>query len=140
MKRLIYALMALLGFGMVGCEGEDRAAPEYGCPYVNFNLKARVVDEAGEPIPGIEVRLNNDWGKLAESDNLGEIDALGSTFPGNQYEIIFKDVDGAENGGEFETLVLDITDKVEQTAEGEGSWYAGDYKAELGDVTLTRKE
>lgn len=140
MKRLIYALMALLGFGMAGCDGIDRAAPEYGCPYVNFNLKARVVDEAGEPIPGIEVRLNNDWGKLAESDNLGEIDALGSTFPGNQYEIVFKDVDGAENGGEFETLVLDITDKVEQTAEGEGSWYAGDYKAELGDVTLTRKE
>jgi len=132
--------MALLGFGMVGCEGEDRAAPEYGCPYVNFNLKARVVDEAGEPIPGIEVRLNNDWGKLAESDNLGEIDALGSTFPGNQYEIVFKDVDGEANGGEFETLVLDITDKVEQTAEGVGSWYAGDYKAELGDVTLTRKE
>ena len=132
--------MALLGFGMVGCEGEDRAAPEYGCPHVNFHLKARVVDEAGEPIPGIEVRLNNDWGKLVESDNLGEIDALGSTFPGNQYEIVFKDVDGTENGGEFETLVLDITDKVEQTAEGEGSWYAGDYKAELGDVTLTRKE
>ena len=129
-----------MGFGMAGCDGIDRAAPEYGCPYVNFNLKARVVDEAGEPIPGIEVRLNNDWGKLAESDNLGEIDALGSTFPGNQYEIVFKDVDGAENGGEFETLVLDITDKVEQTAEGEGSWYAGDYKAELGDVTLTRKE
>lgn len=140
MKRLIYALMALLGFGMAGCDGIDRAAPEYGCPYVNFNLKARVVDEAGEPIPGIEVRLNNDWGKLAESDNLGEIDALGSTFPGNQYEIVFKDVDGAENGGEFETLVLDITDKVEQIAEGEGSWYEGDYKAELGDVTLTRKE
>lgn len=140
MKRLIYALMALLGFGMAGCDGIDRAAPEYGCPYVNFNLKARVVDEAGEPIPGIEVRLNNEWGKLAESDNLGEIDALGSTFPGNQYEIVFKDVDGEANGGEFETLVLDITDKVEQTAEGEGSWYEGDYKAELGDVTLTRKE
>ncbi len=140
MKRLIYALLALLGFGMVGCDDIDRGAPEYGCPHVNFQLKARVVDEAGEPIPGIEVRLNNDWGKLAESDNLGEIDALGSAYPGGSYELVFKDVDGEANGGEFETLVLDITDKVEQTAEGEGSWYAGDYKAELGDVTLTRKE
>ena len=32
---------------------------EYGCPTVNFSLKARVVDEAGNPIQGIEVRTED---------------------------------------------------------------------------------
>ena len=37
-------------------------------------------------------------------------------------------------------MTLDITDKVEQTADGSGSWYDGSFKAELGDVTMKLKE
>ena len=32
---------------------------EYGTPNVHFSLKARVVDEAGVPIQGIEVRTED---------------------------------------------------------------------------------
>ena len=55
MKKLIYFLMALLGFGAVGCE--EFGAAEYGCPNVDFRATARVVDEAGEPIEGIRVGI-----------------------------------------------------------------------------------
>lgn len=138
MKKLIYLLLALLGFGAVSCEeiGED-ARVEYGCPHVNFSLKARVVNQMGEPIEGIKVRV--DWIEEYTDPN-GEIDVNVSVFTGSQNMVRFEDVDGEANGGEFETLTLDITDKVEQTEDGSGSWYDGAFKAELGDVTMTLKE
>jgi len=138
MKKLIYMLMALLGFGAVSCGeiGED-VAGEYGCPHVNFSLRARVVDEAGEPIAGIMVRV--DW--IEEyTDEEGEVSVNDSVFTGSQYMVRFEDVDGVENGGEFESLTLDIAEKVEQTADGSGSWYDGAFKAELGDVTMILKK
>lgn len=138
MKRLIYMLMALVGFGAVSCEEiTEEVAGEYGVPHVNFSLKARVVDEAGEPIEGIKVRV--DWVEEYTNQD-GEISINGSVFTGSQNRVRFEDVDGEENGGEFETLTLDITDKVEQTADGSGSWYDGAFKAELGDVTMKLKK
>lgn len=138
MKRLIYMLMALMGFGAVACEEVNSdVAGEYGVPHVTFSLKARVVDEVGEPIEGIKVSAN--WIE-GYTNHDGEININGSVFTGSQYRVTFEDVDGEENGGEFETLVLDITDQVEQTADGSGSWNDGAFKAELGDVTMKLKE
>jgi hypothetical protein len=49
------------------------------------------------------------------------------------------DVDGEENGGEFEELVQSINvnhdNKIE---EGDGSWYRGCYEVKVGDVVLYR--
>lgn len=138
MKRVIYMLMALMGFGAVACEEVNSdVAGEYGVPHVTFSLKARVVDEAGEPIEGIKVSAN--WIEGYTNQD-GEININGSVFTGSQYRVTFEDVDGEANGGEFETLTLDITDQVEQTADGSGSWNDGAFKAELGDVTMKLKE
>lgn len=137
MKKLIYLLMTLLGFGAVSCEQiTEEVAAEYGVPHVNFSLKARVVDEAGEPIEGIKVRV--DWVEEYTNQD-GEISINDSVYTWSINRVRFEDVDGEENGGEFETLTLDITDKVEKTEDGYGGWYDGAYKAELGDVTLTLK-
>ena len=141
MKRFIYFLLALLGVSAVSCDNDwfDVVA-EYGCPHMNFSLKARVIDEAGNPIEGIEVQTRNgDFYMDNFSDAEGNIDLNVSMWPDTNIDLVFTDVDGAENGGEFETLNLNIADKVEQVAEGSGSWYEGDYKAELGDVTMTLK-
>lgn len=151
MKRLIYFLMALLGFGASGCTAtiedkipiDDDVVAEYGCPHVTFQLSARVVDEAGTPIKGIEVYcegapLSYDNNASDAEGNIHIEDAF--LWPGAQNEIEFIDPDGAENGGEFATLKLDISDKIEQVESGEGNWYEGSYKAELGDVTMKLKE
>lgn len=141
MKRLIYLLLALLGFGSAGCE-EMIGVCEYGVPHASFNLKARVVDEAGNPIQGIEVRTKEGGGfedRTGVADYLGNIDAHGSIWPGSQYEVVFEDIDGELNGGEFETLELDIRDKVEQTKDGDGNWNDGSYSADLGDVIMKLK-
>ena len=142
MKRFIYFLFALLGFGAVACDNGsmDDVVAEYGCPHINFSLKARVVDEAGKPIEGIEVQTkNNDFYTDNYSDAEGNIDLNVSMWPDTNIDLVFTDVDGVENGGEFEALELNIADKVEQVKEGSGSWYEGGYKADLGDVVMTLK-
>ena len=116
---------------------------EYGCPTVSFSLKARVVDEAGNPIQGIEVRTE-DGGRFEYntgfSDYEGNIDAYGGYFwPGAQNQMQFIDVDGEANGGEFETLTVKIENLI-QTEEGDGNWYEGAYTADMGTVTMKLKE
>ena len=139
MKRLIYILLGLLGLS--SCEHFIDAA-EYGVPNVSFSLKARVVDEAGVPIQGIEVRTEE--GDIFEyntgfSDYQGYIDARGRFWPGTEHgKVQFIDIDGEANGGEFETLTLQI-ENVTQTEEG-SSWYKGAYTADLGTVTMKLKE
>ena len=139
MKRLIYILLGLLGF--TSCE--HFGSVEYGCPNVSFSLKARVVDEAGVPIQGIEVRTD-EGGRFEYntgfSDYQGYIDARGSFWPGTQDgKVQFIDIDGEANGGEFETLTVDIQNAT-QTEEGSGGWYEGAYAADLGTVTMKLKE
>ena len=145
MKKLIYFLMALMGFGAAGCE---ESAAEYGCPNVNFRVTARVVDEAGEPIEGIRVGIyHEEWdggyacgdfeNRTGYTDYQGCIDAYGSPFSVPE-KLVFEDVDGEANGGEFETQIIDVVG-VEQTEEGSGHWYGGAYEVHIGDVVMTHK-
>lgn len=148
MKRFIYYLMALLGFGAQGCDKLENAfggeeVCMYGTPIVEFHLSARVVDKDGNPIQGIEVRPNSGipcLNKTGFSDYLGVINAYyhDTGFAGDIHEVIFYDVDGVANGGEFAKLKLDISDKVTKIEEGDG-WNQGSYKADIGDVVLTLK-
>lgn len=139
MKRILNYLLGLLGVGAASCI----PVAMYGTPHVEFSLSARVIDEAGNPIQGIEVRTKSGQPfdhNTGIADYLGNIEAVsGSMWPDEQYEVVFLDVDGEYNGGEFESLELDISGKVKQTKKGDGDWYQGSYKAELGDVTLTLK-
>ena len=141
MKRFIYFLLALIGFGAGACDNDwGDPVPEYGCPHMNFSFKARVIDEAGKPIEGIEVQTRNgDFYMDNHSDADGNIDLNVGMWPDTNIDVIFTDVDGELNGGEFETLELNISDKVEKVKEGDGHWYQGEYAADLGDVMMTLK-
>lgn len=148
MKRFIYFLMALLGFGATACddlnldnlnpEWEDQVA-EYGCPYVNFSLKARVADEQGKAIADIEVSTMQGT-IVGYSDEQGYVDGTVGMFPGEYNVLRFEDVDGELNGGEFEPLVLNIEEYVEQEEAGSDSWYGGGFRADLKDVTMKLKQ
>ncbi|MBO5901050.1 MAG: radical SAM-associated putative lipoprotein [Alistipes sp.] len=140
MKKLLYMLLALLGISATGC-----MRVEYGTPHVHFNLKARVVDEAGKPIEGIEARVKVDWGdhytpfdnRTGVTNYLGEIDAHTGNMHSMDHTIIFIDPDGEANGGKFESKTVDISDHIVQTDEGDGNWDNGSYVAEIGDVVMT---
>lgn len=142
MKKLLYMLLALLGVSATGC---DFGVMEYGVPHVHFNLKARVVDEAGKPIEGIEARVKNGHNnyetpfenRTGVTNYLGEIDAHTSIISIIEHDIIFIDPDGEANGGKFESKTVDISDYIVQTDEGDGNWDNGSYVAEIGDVVMT---
>jgi len=53
--------------------------------------------------------------------------------------INFMDIDGEDNGGWFESLSIDVSDKVVKVENGEG-WNNGKYDVTLDDVTLELKE
>ena len=142
MKKLLYMLLALLGISATGC---DFMRVEYGVPHVHFNLKARVVDEAGKPIEGIEARVKQGWGdydmpfenRTGVTNYLGEIDAHTANAHSMDHTIVFLDPDGEANGGKFETKEVDIREYIVQTDEGDGGWDNGSYVAEIGDVVMT---
>ena len=53
--------------------------------------------------------------------------------------LLFTDIDGVENGGEFETLTVDLNTLPEtKVAEGDGGWYGGKYEV-TADVKLKEK-
>lgn len=196
MKRVIYILMALLGFSLSGCDfdttvdkhsddtptndnqadgdsqtGDDDGKNDdnndnnnddnihdmpvaYGTPHVYFTAKARVVDSLGNPIPGIEMQAvardevgfedGNNY-----SDTEGNIETVSikwwltdetSWWARNSHAFVFTDLDGVENGGDFETIEVDVTDLIIQTGEGDDNWYMGSYEADLGDVELSLKQ
>lgn len=149
MKRFIYYLMTLLGFGVQGCDNIDNPfgggeVCMYGTPVVEFHLSARVIDKDGNPIQGIEVRPKSGaqcLNRTGFSDYLGVINAYyhDTGFAGDIHEVIFYDVDGEANGGEFAQLKLDISDKVTKVEEGDG-WNQGSFKADIGDVVLSLRE
>ena len=141
MKRLLYLLLGLLGISATGC---DFMRVEYGSPHVHFNLKARVIDEAGKPIEGIEARVKVGSGdhntpfdnRTGVTNYLGEIDAHTSSMFSMDHTIIFLDPDGEANGGKFESKTVDISEHIVQTDEGDGNWDNGSYVAEIGDVVM----
>ena len=136
MKRIIYFLLTLLGFGAVACESQNLV--EYGCPYADFHVSARVVDSEHNPIAGIEVSQNN-YTKYGLTDAEGNIsfDYQGMSLD----TILFTDVDGEANGGEFESVEMNYNDydhMLKRISKGEG-WYSGEFELNLGDVELKLK-
>lgn len=142
--------MALLGFG-VSCNSDDKPLDDgigdevamYAALYVEFHLSARVVDEGGEPIEGVEVYGDGQpldyYSEGSDADGNVNISCPWQWFD-RPCVVEFVDTDGEANGGEFESLELDITDRVEETLFTYDSWSVSGYKAELGDVTLNKKD
>lgn len=134
MKKLIYFLLTLLGFGAVSCE---RPMLEYGCPTADYHVSARVVDSEGNSIAGIKVGgyYYGEVFGVSDADGVVDINYRG----GSIRKITFTDVDGAENGGEFSKVEFDrdyLNRKKEKVEDGEG-WYEGKFNIELGDVVMT---
>lgn len=138
MKRLIYLLMTMLGFGVAGCEHWLGVA-EYGCPHVDFKLSARVVDESGEPIQGIHVYPAGYTfpGREGYTDYRGEIGANTHIEPYRQVKIVFEDVDGEYNRGVWQSRTIDITSQIDPPQVADKWGYSGSCFLELGDVVLS---
>ena len=154
-KSLIGSLLALLGFQSCDpstiFDGPDMYGPgpvEYGCPTAVFKFKGEATDEQGKPVPGIRIAVfpRGEEDEYSHRDTLftgkdGKVDTvLTYSWPDTDGIMVkFEDVDGAENGS-FKTKELKgkaVT--IEQTQEGDGRWFEGEFTI-TAKAVLEKKE
>ncbi|MCF6366951.1 MAG: radical SAM-associated putative lipoprotein [Bacteroidales bacterium] len=88
----------------------------YGMPVdMEYQKTVRTVNEKNEAIPGLQVQLTNNGNRILEevtgADGTINYSDLSENFE-NDYKVIINDIDGEENGGFFETKVVDIVDSL----------------------------
>ena len=145
-RSFVLAILGLLGFA--SCDGViDIGGIKcmYGQPHADFKALGSVKDEAGKPVEGIRVSIAQKGLYTAERDANDTVytDAKGaflvskSVFSGPEsVSIVFEDVDGVENGGEFRTT--EANPDVVQTKKGDKAWYGGAFEVKA-DVKMKKK-
>lgn len=147
-EKILKFLLVLLGFGAAACEEKNLDA--YGCPAVEFSLKARVTDNANRPVKGIRAQaasytayygheyyeFDSNGESYSDSDGNTVIEAKIYSFDAPPYSIKvgFEDVDGAENGGEFTPKEVEVQ-VTESDKISSGAWIKS-YSADLGNIVL----
>ena len=134
MRKSIFCIFALALLALVGCEEKHE-------PYYVLTVVGTVVDEAGEPIQGIHAYPEGgDFeGRDGYTDYLGKFGGHAHLAPRNQWTMIFEDVDGDYNGGEYEMLTVDISQKVTAPIAPDEWGYSGSGYVELGTIVLKKK-
>ena len=152
-KTLYGFLMTVLGFS--SCDSiNDIIEPrmEYGQPYAEFKIVGEVKSQSGKPLKGIRVTVNprnsDEHGRyysdtlFTDSDGKYSKARLKHTWPDELKDavITFEDIDGTENGGEFESVILKKGNfTVERVKKGSGNWDSGGYLV-TADATMTEKK
>lgn len=139
MKReLRLLLISLLGFPTAcDSEKENNHQEMYGTPRIDFTVSGTVTDAAGTPIPGIEVDAIGRQTSLTDANGRYTITGEGVIDQGH---VLFKDIDGEENGGLFMERKLDVKfTEEERTREGDGAWDCGSFAREGVDVVLDKE-
>ena len=145
-RLLCTLLLGVLGF--TSCEKEDEIGDTpaaYGTPTADYIFEGVVTDQAGNPIKGIEVQIDGFFERGTLRTLKHETAADGTYFTNIYKEcgfvrsITYTDVDGEENGGEFESLTIKPDDMEKlKLRDGEG-WYGGVFKLSA-EVKLKNKE
>lgn len=133
MRKSIFCIFALALLTLVGCEEKHE-------PYYVLSVYGTVVDEAGEPIQGIHAYPEGgDFaGREGYTNYEGKFGGYAHLAPCNRWVIRFEDVDGEHNRGEYESLSVDITDKVTPPIKPDEWGYTGSSLVNIGTIVLKR--
>lgn len=150
MKTLIIQLIKIaLGFLGVAMVDSCVAKAEYGSPHADFEAKGVVTDEEGKGIQGIRVVISAEYPNpvfepitdTLWTNHNGEY-VTGESYIDDYFaykdsvKLEFEDVDGQENGGEFQKVSIEVP--VFKVKDGDGNWYYGAYEAGA-NVTMIKK-
>ena len=147
MKDLIIKLFKIT-IGLLGIEMINSCV-EYGCPHADFEAKGVVTDVEGKRIQGIRVVISAEYPNpvfepitdTLWTNHNGEY-VTGKSYIDDDFaykdsvKLEFEDVDGQENGGEFQKV--SIEGPVFKVKDGDGKWYDGAYEAGA-NVTMIKK-
>lgn len=143
-SKILKFLMVALGFGTyTSCDGPDMygcpmPAPEYGCPYAEYNFDVDVVDSDNDaPIEGIRVSVIEKYSEqytdtlavgLTQPD--GKVRLQVGRMPTDKHTLVADDVDGEANGS-FDSASVVVSTSESDYTNGDGSWYAGQATTEV---------
>ena len=127
MKNLINKLIRLLCvsvIGMLGFSSCEEHSDEYGTPITTFRYWGTVTDEAGNPIEGINVIMSGNIlgmpnvklkteSYMFDEETCVFYTGIFSSSDTHIETIDFVDVDGEENGGDFQSVTITPQDMVE---------------------------
>jgi len=151
-KQLAAAVLGLLGFA--SCDRIGFGLAMYGEPHADFRALGTVSDEAGHPLEGIRVAIRqhlhfantanvvydqNDWyvDDTLYTDDKGAYLLTRNIFSSpNDVTVVFEDIDGEENGGEFASFQAEP--EVKRIKKGDNSWYGGAFEVKA-DAILKKK-
>ena len=118
--------------------GYDDMVCMYGTPVVEFSVKGKVVDSEGNPIPGIEISHDYSGHKVYTlEDGSFDYTSEDNGFEMETVTLEFTDIDGEENGGDFQSQEVPVP--VQQTEPGDGAWNNGKFEAENVEIVLAKK-
>ena len=124
---ILASVLALLGFSC----GDGGMATEYGSPYANFEVKGKVKDTKGNPIPNAQIRIHNidqekHWyySDTVYSSASGEFIWKKTDFPFQNFKFITEDMDDDSNGGQFAADTTIVTFDSKDFVGGE-RWFSG---------------
>jgi len=137
-------ILLLLGLSSVAYTSCDYGVPasKYGMPHGKYELKGTVTDkETSKPIPNIQVVRQ--YGDTIYTDVDGKYaypNPSSNFYIDSEFYIKFEDIDGEENGGEFETKEMDIKfTEADRVEKGDGDWYKGKF-AKTVNIELEHKK
>ncbi len=123
----------LVSLGFAGTASCEVIRCEYGTPTMDYAVSGKVVNQESAPIAGIQVSSldHTEQAVLTAEDGSFIISGTGMSAL-----LMFEDIDGAENGGEFADRIEKIS--VQQVKKGDGNWYMDKYEAK--DVVIKMEE
>lgn len=149
LRWLFVTILSVLGFS--ACGGDDDDGPSstpsaYGTPTATYIYRGTVTDEEGNPIKDIDVVFHGIVEGSMNASLVIKTDKNGvfrtgylNTSRTSVKTIDFVDRDGEANGGDFESLTLEVKDlESKKISEGSG-WYSGAFEVQA-NVQLEKKE
>lgn len=136
---ILAGLLSLLGFS--SCETTEM----YGTPHATYIIKGKVTDEAKRPIPNIQIRSPYDkgignYGDTLYTDTQGKFAYKRGWADASDIPLVFTDIDGEKNGGDFASDSINVSFKNIKLEGGDGSWYRGEATQEVTVILKTKKE
>ena len=143
----LFAMLAAL-LGIAGCkDGGDDVICMYGVPTMSYELKGKVTDNTGKPVEGIEVQVERQipsdssyvaMSLIAATDKDGMWQVVGAEDPAQVLRVVFRDVDGMENGGQFaeSSTVLKDLQPIKDSKDTKNPFDLGTVKMEVPTVMM----
>lgn len=143
---LLTAVIALLGFSACDDKTDPLDYPlMYGTPTADYKAEGVVTDESGNPIEGIKVMVELQSYLNGSSETKAVYSGDDGQFITPTYNnqrilsLTATDIDGEENGGEFEERVINLQEMIPllDKTDADG-WYIGVYNYVV-NFKLTKK-